>query len=109
MALLIDDNCTACDACKPVCPNEAIAVGDPIYVIDPLKCTECVGAEDEPQCKLVCPADCIVGDRRQRGHQRLQDLFADRLGHGPGFRKMKATLIKDLPWSPLARRTPPSC
>jgi hypothetical protein len=28
-------------------------------VIDPLRCTECVGAEDEPQCKLVCPADCI--------------------------------------------------
>jgi len=25
-----------------------------------MKCTECVGAEDEPQCKLVCPADCIV-------------------------------------------------
>ena len=60
MALLINDNCTACDACKPVCPNEAISVGDPIYVIDPLRCTECVGAEDEPQCKLVCPADCIV-------------------------------------------------
>ena len=60
MALLINDNCTACDACKPVCPNEAISVGDPIYVIDPMKCTECVGAEDEPQCKLVCPADCIV-------------------------------------------------
>ena len=35
MALLINDNCTACDACKPVCPNEAISVGDPIYVIDP--------------------------------------------------------------------------
>ena len=24
MALLINDNCTACDACKPVCPNDAI-------------------------------------------------------------------------------------
>ena len=48
MALIIDDNCTACDACKPVCPNEAIAVGDPIYKIDPSRCTECVGAEDEP-------------------------------------------------------------
>ena len=60
MALLIDDNCTACDACKPVCPNEAISAGNPYYVIDPMKCTECVGAHDEPQCKLVCPADCIV-------------------------------------------------
>ncbi|MCU0803969.1 MAG: YfhL family 4Fe-4S dicluster ferredoxin [Burkholderiales bacterium] len=59
MALLIDDNCTACDACVPACPNEAITKGDPIYVIDPMRCTECVGAEDEPQCQLVCPADCI--------------------------------------------------
>ena len=58
MALLITIECTACDACKPVCPNEAIAAGEP-YVIDALRCTECVGAEDEPQCKLVCPADCI--------------------------------------------------
>ena len=59
MALLITDACTACDACEPVCPNKAITAGQPIYVIDPMKCTECVGAEDEPQCKLVCPANCI--------------------------------------------------
>ena len=39
MALLINDNCTACDACKPACPNEAISVGDPMYIIDPLRCT----------------------------------------------------------------------
>jgi ferredoxin len=60
MALTINDNCTACDACPSVCPNEAISVASPIYIIDPAKCTECVGAHDEPQCKLVCPADCIV-------------------------------------------------
>ena len=30
------------------------------YAIDPFRCTECVGAEEEPQCKLVCPADCVV-------------------------------------------------
>jgi ferredoxin len=60
VALSINGECTACDACKPVCPNEAISVGA-IYVIDPFKCTECVGAEDEPQCQLVCPVtDCIV-------------------------------------------------
>ena len=59
MALLINQDCTECDACVPVCPNQAIASGTP-YVIDALKCTECVGAEDEPQCKLVCPSNCIV-------------------------------------------------
>ena len=61
MALMINDTCTACDACLPECPNDAITAGNPIYVIDPLKCTECVGAKDEPQCRLVCPvSDCIV-------------------------------------------------
>jgi ferredoxin len=60
MALTINEDCTACDACVEPCPNDAITVGDPIYVIDPLRCSECVGAHDEPQCKLVCPADCIV-------------------------------------------------
>jgi ferredoxin len=45
----------------PECPNEAIKAGNPIYVIDPMKCTECVGAHDEPQCRKVCPVDeCIV-------------------------------------------------
>lgn len=63
MALKIMDNCTACDACEPVCPNEAISAGDLIHKIDALRCTECVGAEDEPQCMLVCPEqDCIVPD-----------------------------------------------
>ena len=61
MALtIITDDCTSCDACPEVCPNKAISVENSLYVIDAEKCTECVGAEDEPQCKLVCPADCIV-------------------------------------------------
>ncbi len=55
MALMITELCTACDACEPVCPNGAISRAEPIYVIDALKCSECVGAEDEPQCRLVCP------------------------------------------------------
>ena len=60
MALMIVDTCTACDACEPVCPNEAITEGEPMYVIDAFKCTECVGAEDEPQCVLVCPDKAII-------------------------------------------------
>jgi ferredoxin len=60
MALLINDNWTAGDTCKPVSPNGVISIGEPVYVIDAQRCIECVGAEDEPQYKLVCPADRIV-------------------------------------------------
>ena len=62
MALIINEDCTSCDACVDPCPNEAITAGPKIYKIDPAKCTECVGAHDTPQCQDVCPADCIVPD-----------------------------------------------
>lgn len=70
MALIITDACTLCDACVPVCPNEAITEGDDIYVINPDLCTECVGHHDEPQCVLVCPADCIPKDPN---HEETQE------------------------------------
>ena len=37
-------------------------MGAEIYVIDPRKCTECVGHFDRPQCVEVCPVDCIPLD-----------------------------------------------
>lgn len=81
MALMITEDCTACDACVPVCPNEAISEGDIIYHIDPDKCTECVGAEDEPQCILVCPADCIIPDPEHEESQEELQAKYERL-HG---------------------------
>ena len=59
MALIITDECINCDVCEPECPNQAISQGIEIYEIDPAKCTECVGHFDEPQCRVVCPVDCI--------------------------------------------------
>lgn len=59
MALLITDECINCDVCEPECPNDAIFMGIEIYQIDPNKCTECVGHFDAPQCRQVCPVDCI--------------------------------------------------
>lgn len=59
MALMITDECINCDVCEPECPNDAISAGEEIYVIDPSKCTECVGHFDKPQCQIVCPVDCI--------------------------------------------------
>jgi len=43
MAYKITDECISCGACEPECKNEAITEGEEIYVIDPSKCTECVG------------------------------------------------------------------
>lgn len=62
MALFITDECINCDVCEPVCPNNAIYMGEEIYEIDPDFCTECVGHFDEPQCVTVCPVDCIPVD-----------------------------------------------
>ncbi|HWP94890.1 MAG TPA: YfhL family 4Fe-4S dicluster ferredoxin [Gammaproteobacteria bacterium] len=62
MALKITDECINCDVCEPVCPNHAISQGPEIYVIDPARCTECVGHFDKPQCQQVCPVDCIPLD-----------------------------------------------
>jgi ferredoxin len=59
MALRITDECINCDVCEPQCPNDAISMGESIYLINPAACTECVGHHGEPQCKVVCPVDCI--------------------------------------------------
>lgn len=62
MAYRITRDCNLCDACVPDCPNEAITAGPSVYVIDPIKCTECVGFFDEPQCVAICPQECCELD-----------------------------------------------
>jgi ferredoxin len=62
MALIITDECINCDVCEPECPNDAISMGPVIYIIDPERCTECVGHFETSQCVEVCPVDCIPLD-----------------------------------------------
>lgn len=62
MAYKITEECISCGACEPECPNTAISEGDSIYVIDPVKCTECVGSYESSRCAAVCPVDCCVSD-----------------------------------------------
>lgn len=62
MATMITSDCINCGACEPECPNNAISQGDPVYVIDPNLCTECVGFHDYEACAAVCPVDCCVTD-----------------------------------------------
>ena len=57
MAYKITDECISCGACESECPNNAISEGETTYVIDPDKCTECVGAFETSQCADVCPVD----------------------------------------------------
>lgn len=84
MALYINDDCISCGACNSECPNTAIydagenwnmadgtasgdsADHDPLNddhtFIVAVKCTECTGFYDEPQCVDVCPTDAIHPD-----------------------------------------------
>lgn len=76
MSLIITDDCINCDVCDPECPNNAISPGDEIYEIDPSLCTECVGHYDEPQCRQVCPVDCIPLDPdHQESHDELMEKY----------------------------------
>jgi ferredoxin len=77
MALKITDHCINCDVCEPECPNGAISQGADFYVIDPAKCTECVGHFDKPQCREVCPVDCIPLDPEHvETHEELLEKYS---------------------------------
>ena len=60
MAFMITTDCINCDACESECPNEAISTGEDFCEINPLRCTQCIGHYNEPQCIAICPVDCIV-------------------------------------------------
>lgn len=62
MAYRVLDGCICCEACVATCPNEAISLDGGTYVIDPTRCTECVGAFETSQCQEYCPVDCIGPD-----------------------------------------------
>jgi len=53
MTYVISDECISCGSCEVECPEEAIAMGDEHYEIDPEKC------KDHAACVDVCPVDAI--------------------------------------------------
>lgn len=84
MALMITDECINCDVCEPECPNDAITMGPHIYVIDPFKCTECVGHYDTPQCRQVCPVDCIpLNPEHVENQDQLMTKYYQLTGKSP--------------------------
>lgn len=62
MAYKITPDCISCGACEPECPNAAISEGENIYVINPERCTECIGHFEASRCADVCPVEACVAD-----------------------------------------------
>lgn len=82
MAYKITEDCISCGACEPECPNTAISEGQTIYIINPDRCTECVGAHQSSRCVEVCPVDSCVVDPNHR--ETKTQLLAKWKGLHPG-------------------------
>jgi hypothetical protein len=118
MATMITAECINCGACEPECPNNAISQGDPVFVIDPQLCTECVGFHDYEACAAVCPVDCCVTDpnnieseaaliaRARIVHPEIQfdDNYESRFRKGQG-KSGEQTVAKAAPSQAPARGT----
>ena len=55
MAYTITEKCTACDACRPVCPVQAIESAEPVYRVKADVCNDCADVMGGPRCVPVCP------------------------------------------------------
>ena len=66
MAYKITEDCISCGACESECKNAAISEGEASYVIDPDRCTECVGNYNSPRCVEVCLVEACVPDPERR-------------------------------------------
>ena len=75
MAYKITEECISCGACEPECKNEAIAEGKEIYVVDPARCTECVGWFESSKCVEVCPVDACISDS---AHKETREQLLDK-------------------------------
>jgi ferredoxin len=82
MAYKITDECISCGACEAECQNQAISEGETIYVIDPDKCTECVGISESSKCAEICPVDACTPDPNHK--ESRKQLLEKWKGLHPG-------------------------
>ena len=75
MAYKITEECASCGSCELECPNQAISEGENIYVIDPDRCTECVGAYQSSKCAEICPVEACVPDP---GHREAREQLLEK-------------------------------
>ena len=66
MAYKITYECINCGGCVEICQNQAITEEETTTVIDPSKCTECVGIYETPMCADVCSVDAVKPDPEHR-------------------------------------------
>jgi ferredoxin len=79
MAYKITEECINCGACEPECKNQAIKEGDTIYVIDPDKCTECVGWYESAKCVELCPVDsCVLDPKHKETREQLLQKWQEQ-------------------------------
>ena len=74
MALRVNEYCVGCGWCIPECKNGAIKEGDEVAVVDPERCTECVGWYEEPRCVQVCWLSAYEPDPEHR--ETREELLA---------------------------------
>ena len=69
---IVASQCTSCSACEAECPNVAIREKGGTFIIEPKKCTECIGYFDAPQCVAVCPVEntCVIDNAFPRYQPR---------------------------------------
>ncbi len=76
MAYKINSDCISCGACEAECQNDAVSEGEETYIIDPDKCTECVGNFEAPKCAEVCPVGaCVPDPEREESQEQLLEKW----------------------------------
>ena len=89
MAYRINEECISCGACEEECLNEAISEGPTVYVIDPDKCTECVGYFETSKCLEICPVEACEPDPDRK--ETKEQLLEKWRGLHPGEEPAKGT------------------
>jgi ferredoxin len=64
VSIRITEECIDCGCCEDVCPTAAISedAEKGARIVDPERCTECVGVYGRIMCQVECPVEACVPD-----------------------------------------------
>lgn len=96
MAYKITDYCIGCGAYVAECQSHAIWEGETQFVINPDRCTECVGNAISPKCAEICPMDAPVPDpdHVENKEQLMEKSRKLHAGEVPAFTTNKDNTTK---------------